>query len=42
MLLKILDDKSEAIVQKAAEMALAGDVGMLRACLERLVPSIKA
>jgi hypothetical protein len=39
---KILEDQSESLVKKAAEMALAGDGQMMRACLERLVPAFRA
>jgi hypothetical protein len=39
---KILEDKSEELVKKAAEMALGGDAQVMRACLERLVPAYKS
>lgn len=39
---KILDEQAEALVKKAADMALAGDGSMMRVCLERLVPPYKS
>jgi hypothetical protein len=39
---KILEDSSEPLIKKAAEMALAGDSGMMRVCLERILPALKA
>ena len=38
---KLLDGQSEALVQKAMEMALSGDTTALRLCLERLCPPRK-
>lgn len=38
---QLLDPDAEALVNKAKELALAGDVTALRLCLERLVPVIK-
>ncbi len=34
----LLDGEAEALTRKAVEMALAGDMGALRLCLERLLP----
>ena len=39
--LAILEGEAEALSRKAVELALAGDAGALRLCLERLVPPIK-
>ena len=38
---KLIDDQSEAITQKAVEMALAGDTTALRLCIERIAPTRK-
>jgi len=38
---QLLNPDAEALVQKAKELALSGDVTALRLCLERLVPVIK-
>ena len=35
---RLIDDQSEAITQKAVEMALAGDTTALRLCIERIAP----
>lgn len=37
----LLDGQTESLVQKAVELALAGDVTALRLCIERLVPPRK-
>ena len=37
----LLDGQGEALVQKAVQLALAGDSVALRLCLERLMPSRK-
>jgi hypothetical protein len=34
----LLDGESEALTRKAVEMALTGDMGALRLCLERILP----
>lgn len=39
--LAILEGEAESLTRKAVELALAGDAGALRLCLERLVPPIK-
>ena len=36
--LAILQDESEKITRKAVELAIDGDLGAIRLCLERLVP----
>lgn len=38
----ILDGDAEALGRKAVELALAGDTGALRLCLERLMPARKS
>ena len=38
---RLSDDQSEAITQKAIEMALAGDTVALRLCIERIAPARK-
>ena len=38
---RLIDDQSEAITQKAVEMALEGDTVALRLCLERIAPPRK-
>ena len=38
----LLDGEAEALARKAVDLALAGDMGALRLCLERVVPSLKA
>ncbi|AXI56485.1 hypothetical protein C1J05_20015 [Sulfitobacter sp. JL08] len=38
---RLIDDQSEAITQKAIEMALAGDTVALRLCIERIAPARK-
>ena len=38
---ELMDGQSEAITQKAVDMALAGDTTALRLCLERLAPPRK-
>ncbi len=35
---RLIEDQSEAITQKAVEMALAGDTTALRLCIERIAP----
>ncbi|MGA2404716.1 MAG: DUF5681 domain-containing protein [Syntrophobacteraceae bacterium] len=37
----LLDGEAEALVRKAVELALKGDLACLRVCLERLVPPKK-
>ena len=37
----LLDGEAEALGRKAIELALAGDTGALRLCLERIVPPRK-
>ena len=37
-----LDPHAEGLIAKAVEMALAGDIGALRLCIERIVPPVKA
>ena len=37
----LIDDQSEAITQKAVEMALEGDTVALRLCIERIAPTRK-
>lgn len=39
---RLLDDKADALVQKAVDLAIEGDRQMLRLCIERLVPPYKA
>ena len=39
--LALLDGEAEALSRKAVELALEGDTGALRLCLERIVPPIK-
>jgi hypothetical protein len=36
---QMLDGESDAIVRKAVDLALAGDVTALRLCLERVLPA---
>ena len=38
---KLIEDQSEAITQKAVEMALDGDTTALRLCIERITPARK-
>ncbi|NQV87596.1 MAG: hypothetical protein HQ492_11025, partial [Woeseiaceae bacterium] len=38
----LLDGQSEALTQKAVEMALAGDMQALKLCLERVCPPRKS
>ncbi len=38
---KLIEDQSEAITQKAVEMALDGDTTALRLCIERIAPTRK-
>lgn len=38
---KLIDDQSEAITQKAVQMALEGDTTALRLCIERIAPARK-
>jgi hypothetical protein len=38
---ELLDGQSEAITQKAVDLALAGDTTALRLCLERIAPPRK-
>lgn len=38
----LLDGEAEALTRRAIEMALAGDAGALRLCLERILPPRKA
>src|SRR5437660_2740516 len=35
---QLLDGEGDRLMRKAVELALAGDVGALRLCLERIVP----
>lgn len=35
---KLLEPRAEALVTKAVEMALGGDITALRLCIERLIP----
>ena len=37
-----LESHAEALIQKARDMALEGDVGALRLCIERVLPPVKA
>ncbi|MEN8132727.1 MAG: DUF5681 domain-containing protein [Pseudomonadota bacterium] len=37
----LLEPHSEALVQKAVQLALAGDTTALKACLDRLIPPIR-
>lgn len=39
---RLLDDKADELVGKAVALAMEGDRAMLRLCLERLVPPLKA
>lgn len=39
---KLLEPHAEQLINKAIEIALAGDVNALRLCLERLIPRIKS
>lgn len=39
--LALLDGETEALTRRAVEKALAGDVGALKLCLERIVPAAK-
>ena len=39
--LALLDGEAEALSRKAVELALEGDTGALRLCLERIVPPIR-
>ena len=39
--LSLLDGEAGALSRKAVELALEGDTGALRLCLERIVPPIK-
>ena len=36
---ELLEEKAEQLVNKLVEMALAGNIGALRLCLDRLVPA---
>ncbi len=36
---EMLEQKAEQLVEKVVEMALAGNIGALRLCLDRLVPT---
>ena len=38
---KLLEPHSEALVQKAVDMALEGDTTALRLCLERIIPALR-
>jgi hypothetical protein len=38
----LLESRAEDLVKKAIELALAGDGGALRACLDRICPPLKA
>ena len=38
---KLIEDQSEAITQKAVNMALEGDTTALRLCIERIAPTRK-
>ena len=38
---ELLGDQSEALTQKAVELALEGDTGALRLCMERIAPPRK-
>ena len=38
---ELLEEKAEALVSKAVNMAVAGDIGALRLCLDRVVPARK-
>lgn len=38
---KLLDPYAESLVKKMVEMALGGDPGAMRLCIERLIPRIK-
>ena len=38
----LLDGEAEALIRKAVELALAGDITALRLCLERIAPAYKA
>jgi len=39
---ELLEEKAEQLVNKAVEMALAGNIGALRLCLDRLAPAGKS
>lgn len=39
--LALLDGEAEALSRKAVDLALEGDTGALRLCLERIVPPMK-
>lgn len=39
---KLIDDKSEGIINKAVDLANNGDPSMIRLCVERLVPPRKS
>jgi len=39
---KLLQPHAEQLINKAIEIALAGDINALRLCLERLIPKIKS
>ena len=39
---RLLEPHSEALVQKAVEMALAGDTTALRLCMERIIPALRS
>ena len=39
---ELLDNEGEALTRKAVELALAGDIGALRLCLERIYPARRA
>ena len=38
----LLEPHSEALVQKAVDMALEGDTTALRMCLERIIPALRS
>jgi len=42
VLRKLMEPHSEALVQKAVDMALEGDTTALRLCLERIVPALRS
>ena len=40
-LLEVLNPQGEALVSRLIELALAGDIGALRLCMDRLLPTLK-
>lgn len=40
-LAKLLEPHAEALINKAVELALAGDINALRLCVDRLIPKAK-